>query len=304
MLGTVHSTRRFDRVGTPVTLLNEIAQLSRQTEEAARRRKTLLGRGLWLLAWAFLGGGIVFVLLLVAAGAAATELEEDFGTVAVVAAIALGTLHFLFALGLAVFCFVRRSSISADRLDPEKLALVRSLLQTFAADVDPSTPLRLFVDFGAAESTRATLGHGSLAWFHRWLHVNATLLDRSVLRIDALLRMKRKTRQKRRYTKQKTVFQDVIDVRVSFRKGTALAPDAAAKIKSKLAYAFPQLLRCRATERAVFLRHVTAPCLELKGGATLVQGREQRLGPRMLTNVVFRDYRAAAGARQASASAR
>jgi hypothetical protein len=299
MLGTKHAARRYDRAGPPAVLGAELAALARQSEQATGRRKTLLTRGILLMLYALIGGPLIFVLLLLAAGAAASMTEEPIFQVAFVgAAVVVGGLNLLVALS-----FRRRGALALDELEPEKVALATAALQTVSADFDPTMPVHLFVDFCATQNTPYVQHGMGLAYFHRWLHLRAPLADRSSLSIDALVRMKRKTVPKPRYTKQKSVIQDVVDVRVSFKRGTMLAPDAAAQIQTKLVYVFPRMMRIRTSDRAVFLRHVTAPCREVRGRGVMVQGQEQRLVPRTLQNLIFRDYRAAAGARHPGAAA-
>jgi len=306
MLGDTHAAIRFERSAPPALLVRELEALAAETRSALERRKKLLWRGLGGLAYSVLGGVVVFFVLIVAMAWLGSLLDEsspgsEWGGLLALLGAALGVLHALLAFVISVWILVRRSKISDAVLDPEKLACATSLLRTVAPDAEPNAPTRLFIDFSRVDLGRALqLPSGASAHMQRWLHLSAPLSSKVTLRVDVTTRHKTKERRKRKYTKRKESWQDVVDLRLSFRGG-GLPQDAEHRIQPRFAYSFPRLMRCRTTPRAILLRFATAPTLSLRGRQRLDQGLEQRLDARKIRNLVLRAFRATVAAKKSAA---
>jgi hypothetical protein len=301
MLGTTHGTLRFDQTGSVQELSAAIDALTQQAQQAAQRRGTLLRRGLGGLGCGIVGGPLIAIVAAVVGGLLSDQLDPDYVGIFVLLGIAAGVFLGLIGFVVGIVILMQRAKIQALTLEPEKLDVMRRLLAILAHDVQPGAPLRLYVDFAAVEHTPCVETHSGAAYTHRWLHLEAPLAGKTRLTLAALTRLKKKERRKRKYTKKKETFQDVVDLRVAFRGRRGLSGDAVNSIQTRFAYAFPRLLRCRVTERVALLRFATGNCVRLRGRQNVDQGLEQRLDSKKLEAVLLRGFRAVVASQRAPA---
>lgn len=299
MLGARHANLKFDRSGTPADIVIELEGLRGQNDVARERRGKLTRRAILATVYLVIGAPIVFVCLMLGFATVGTlaggEDETVFALISLFG-VGVGALQAFIAFILVVMFWVQRSRISFLDIDESKLTATTALLRTLASDVRPGVPVRVYVDFTSTMNNPVFNSPSGQVHQQRWFHCSLPLADKSVLRVDALVRLKRRSVQKRRYTKRKDKYQDVIDVRVGVRGGT-LPPDAAARIQTRFAYAFPRLMKCRIGPKSAAMRFATAPAVLISGRGDITQGAEQRLDGRKLLNLVLRTYRSVSSAR-------
>lgn len=302
MLGTTHGALRFDQTGSVAQLSQAIDALGRRAKDAAERRGKLLRSGLGGLGCGIIGGPLLAIAAAMVGGVLADQVDPDYVGIFVLLGIAAGVFVGLIGFVVGIVILMRRARVEALTLEPEKLEVMRRLLAILAHDAEPGAPVRLYVDFAAVDHTQALESpDGAVAYTHRWLHVEAPLAGKTRLTLAALTRLKRKERRKRKYTKKKETFQDVIDLRVAFRGPRGLAGDATQAIQTRFAYAFPRLLRCRVTERVALMRFATGACVRLRGRQNVDQGLEQRLDAKKLETLLLRGFRAVIATQRAPA---
>lgn len=299
MLGARHANLKFDRSGAPADIVVELEGLRGQNEVARQRRGKLTRRAIIATVYLIIGAPIVFFCFMLGFATLGTLIADGDDTLFALISlfgVGLGALQGLIALLLVIVFFVQRGRVSFVDLDEAKLTASTTLLRTLAADIRPGVPARVYVDFTSTVNNPGYASPSGQVYQQRWLHCSLPLADKSVLRVDALVRLKRRSLPKRRYTKKKDKYQDVIDVRVGVRAGT-LPPDAAQRIQTRFAYAFPRLLKCRIGPKSAAMRFATAPAVLVSGRGDVTQGAEQRLDGRKLLNLVLRTYRSVSSAR-------
>jgi hypothetical protein len=299
MLGARHANLKFDRAGAPADIVTELESLRGQNDVARARRGKLTRRAIFATVYLVIGAPIAFVCLMLAFATLGTMIGDGDDTVFALISlfgVGLGVLQALVAFILVVVFWLQRSRASFHDIDEAKLGATTALLRTLAADVRPGVPVRVYVDFTSTVNNPAYDSPSGRLHQQRWFHCSMPLADKSVLRVDALVRLKRRSVRKRRYTKHKDKYQDVIDVRVGVRGGT-LPPDAAARIQTRFAYAFPRLMKCRIGPKSAAMRFATAPAVLISGRGDITQGAEQRLDARKLLILVLRSYRSVSSSR-------
>jgi hypothetical protein len=299
MLGARHANLKFDRSGAPADIVVELEGIRGQNDVARARRGKLTRRAILTTVYLVIGAPIAFVCLMLGFATLGTLIGDGDDTVFALISlfgIGLGALQALIAFILVVMFWVQRSRVSLLDIDEAKLGAATALLRTLALDVRPGVPVRVYVDFTSTVNHPGYNSPSGQLHQQRWFHCSMPLADKSMLRIDALVRLKRRSVRKRRYTKHKDKYQDVIDVRVGVRGGT-LPPDAAARIQTRFAYAFPRLMKCRIAPKSAAMRFATAPAVLISGRGDITQGAEQRLDGRKLLNLVLRTYRSVSSAR-------
>ncbi len=304
MLGSRHAAFAFDRAAAPAAIIAELDTLRTQSETGKGRRSKLTRRAIFATVYLILGAPIVFFVLMVgfaALGAFINEQtnDETLFTILTVLGIGLGILQGIFAFFLTVMFFIQRARATFLDLDPDKLAAAKGLLTILAPDARPGAQARVFVDFRSPGSEQSYASPTGQLYMQRWLHCVVPLADRSTLRLDASVRMKRRERRKPKYTKKKETYQDIVDLRIGIKKGT-LPQDAPNRIQSRFAYAFPRMIKCRATPNGVSMRFAAAPAVLISGRGTQTQGIEQRIDARKLLGLVMRSYRSVMFARAAA----
>jgi hypothetical protein len=124
-------------------------------------------------------------------------------------------------IGLAI---VGNLLFGKNDVDDRKLALPSDLLDTLRPELKPARPVHIAIDFRAYDRA-AGKRQGSGAFEHpRWLQVELPLLDGTRARLEVSTRVKRKEREKRKYTKVKDKIVD--EIRVELRAPRELSPPA------------------------------------------------------------------------------
>jgi hypothetical protein len=299
MLGARHANLKFDRSGAPADIVVELEGLRGQNDVARLRRGKLTRRAILATVYLIIGAPIVFFCLMLGFATVGTLVADGDDTAFALISlfgVGLGVVQGLIALLFVILFWVQRGRASFLEIDEAKLTATTALLRTLASDVRPGVPVRVYVDFTSTVNNPGYHSPSGQLHQQRWFHCSLPLADKSVLRVDAMVRLKRRSVRKRRYTKNKDKYQDVIDIRVGVRGGT-LPPDAAARIQTRFAYAFPRLMKCRVGPKSAAMRFATAPAILISGRGDITQGAEQRLDGRKLLNLVLRTYRSVSSAR-------
>jgi len=155
--------------------------------------------------------------------------------------IALGVLGFItwvFFIGVAiviaafVLWFVRKGKYDKADIDDRQLELLGSTIVTFAAELKRNRPIKVVADFRGTEQ-RPALQHqrtgtglfemeqNQFTFQHPWCLMRFVLADGVSVAIDLETKLKRKTKQKRKYTKKKDAIVHEVQIRLQPPKGSS-----------------------------------------------------------------------------------
>lgn len=298
LLGTVQESFRFERRAPPAAIRAELQALQAENDAAGKRRGQLGWRAFYAFVFMVLGAPALFFAFMIGFGVLGGVLEEqfpgyEFVGILALAGMGLGVLSGFVALVLFIVLLVKRSGVKHLALDSEKLALAQWTLSVLGGDAKAGAPAHVLVDFNAYDRVvGARTRTGAMLHKHPWLVVALVLADGTRLRVMATVKGKKKERVKRKYTKKKEQWIDVIELRLADKREPPLPQNASQQIVTRLGYAFPRVSKHRSGARQVMLRFETAPCQRLTGRGAGLTGVEQRLDAAKLVSAIVRGYRA------------
>lgn len=185
------------------------------------------------------------------------------GLLAAIVAPTAGGVLFVVALGLLFIGGVRHSSASAYDLENMRYEIPDSLLKTLAVDLDPERPIQLQLDFRASQSPQFkqkvevkrflffTYGPSITYFSHPWLELSASTVDGHRIKLTITRDGTYKSVPKRKRTKTRMRYWDVVQAVVRPASGAA-APTTTATLDT------PQSLGLRSFRGQVSAQGATA----------------------------------------------
>lgn len=125
----------------------------------------------------------------------------------------------LLIAGLVLVVF--RWRLAKHDIEDRKLELFTSTLVALAPDLHRKRPIVVDLDFSAYSDHLEA--RGEEAFCHGWLSLGLPLADGSQVRVEVTLRVKRKARSKRKYTKVKARMLEQVAVKVAPPRGQCFA---------------------------------------------------------------------------------
>ncbi|MEZ4442651.1 MAG: hypothetical protein R3B72_26390 [Polyangiaceae bacterium] len=168
------------------------------------------------------------------------EAERKSGTlsvaIGVLALVGIFTI-WIFGLGaialvIALLLYLHQRKLKKQDFEDRCLEVITGTLWTFAAELDRKHPVKVIADFRGYEDLPPAdhQRHGTgmfeqlreiFVWQNHWLIMRMVLADGCRVSVDVTAKIKRKTAQKRKYTKKKDAVVERLTVRLEPPKGKA-----------------------------------------------------------------------------------
>jgi hypothetical protein len=276
----LHSDVVLNQEGSLAHILAEVVRLHRADKEAEQKKRTLNIIGIILIVVGFLT-----VWLLVG---------------------------FLFFIAAGVVYWIR-SKVGATDVEDRKLEIVSGTLRTFGPELKAKRPVKAVAEFAfharRPPASQQVTGAGFFeqkavqeAFAHWWLSMSFTLMDGVTVTADASTHAKRKSMQKRKYTKIKERFHERLSVKLVPPKGKTFDWGLQNRSWGQQAFAGVTLERAVVRPRYAVFRYRTAPSLRMQVRAGWNgQQLENQLDSRKVVAAIVNAYKAVASANRAAA---
>ncbi|MEM6787830.1 MAG: hypothetical protein AAF715_09970 [Myxococcota bacterium] len=204
-------------------------------------------------------------------------------------------------LGVAVValaCFIAGSVFSRADVSDRKLEAMCTLLSTFASELRRGRPVRLEANLSGLTKMPAERDGDRRTYTCDWMHLDLPLADGTRAVVVARSALKRKSRQKRKYTKHKDQLTEQLTVQLIPPKGKS--HPAQGSPPRPLVRGLTLMRAELKPRRATFVYRSYAPLRRLKGryGWSIVMPGDLLDGDKLVAALI-QSYRATATANRA-----
>ena len=276
----LHSDVVLNQEGSLAHILGHVVRLHRADKEAEQKKRTLNLIGIILIVVGFL---TVWLLI-----------------------------GFLFFIVAGVVYWIR-SKVGSTDVEDRKLEIVSGTLRTFGPEFKAKRPIKAVAEFAFHDrkppAFQQVTGAGFFeqkvvqeAFAHWWLSMRFTLMDGVAVTADASTHAKRKSMQKRKYTKIKERFHERLSVKLMPPKGKTFDWGLQNRSWGQQSFAGLTLERAIVRPRYALFRYRTGQSLrvQLRTGWT-GQQLENQLDSRKVVAAIVNSYKAVASANRAAA---
>ncbi len=276
----LHSDVVLNQEGTLAHILGHVVHLHRADKEAEQKKRTLNIIGIILIVVGFL---TVWLLI-----------------------------GFLFFIAAGVVYWIR-SKVGATDVEDRKLEVVSGTLRTFGPELKAKRPIKAVAEFAfharRPPASQQVTGTGLFeqkvsqeAFAHWWLSMSFALMDGVTVTADASTHAKRKSMQKRKYTKIKERFHERLSVKLVPPKGKTFDSGLQNRSWGQQTFAGVTLERAVVRPRYAVFRYRTGQSLrmQMRGGWN-GQQLENQLDSRKVVAAIVNAYKAVASANRAAA---
>jgi hypothetical protein len=276
----LHSDVVLNQEGSLAQILGQVVHLHRADKEAEQKKRTLNIIGIILIVVGFL---TVWLLI-----------------------------GFLFLIAGGIVYWIR-SKVGATDVEDRKLEIVSGTLRTFGPEFKAKRPIKAVAEFAfharRPPAFQQVTGTGLFeqkvsqeAFAHWWLSMSFTLKDGVTVTADASTHAKRKSMQKRKYTKIKERFHERLNVKLVPPKGKTFDSGLQSRTWGQQNFAGITLERAVIRPRYAVFRYRTGQSLRMQmrtgwNGQQL----ENQLDSRKVVAAIVNSYKAVASANRAAA---
>lgn len=138
-------------------------------------------------------------------------------------------------IGIGLFIYRATAKSSKQDVEDRKLEVIAGVLNGLHGEIRPNRPVHVGADFGAYSNVQPShyteAGTGmfeskttAASYQHWWLNMRFALVDGTGVTLDIIQQAKRKTAQKRKYTKMKDRVIERINVKINAPSGKSFGP--------------------------------------------------------------------------------
>lgn len=223
----------------------------------------------------------------------------------------IGIPILLIGIGLMIYRAVGKSS--KQDVEDRKLEVIAGVLSGLRGEIRTNRPVHVGADFGAYPNTQPTeyteAGTGVFAskttastYQHWWLNMRFALVDGTGVTLDVIQQAKRKTAQKRKYTKMKDRIIERINVKINAPSGKTFGPSVMNRQWKSERFNGLLLKRVLVRPRYAVFQYQASPVMRVRGrggwfGQNLEQG--EVTSPKALAAIV-NSYKSVASVQHAS----